>query len=199
MSVDRETAKRQSASEESSEKKEEEQSKVAMAERDEKDFETKQVMGNVKRRESANLTMFYGTSEQQGTDQKLKAIQDGTVCQPVTKAHSYLSVQNGIGSGDGVTDGVNQKGSVTDEWRVYDENFIGHQARQAKIGPNFQVTSHILTDSLRTLDFSCLGNHTDRSKEVWNPDKISQSDLGKYIKHQYFNQRWNHAYLSLLY
>ena len=61
----------------------------------------------------------------------------------------------------------------SDEWLLYDAQFIGHQARHTKIGPNYQVTSRILTDVVRTWDLETLETDLKKATERWNPERIS--------------------------
>ena len=58
-------------------------------------------------------------------------------------------------------------------WRLYDESFMSHQARQTKIGPDFQVTSDILTSIVNPVTLAKSKREEQRDKEVWDPNKIS--------------------------
>ena len=60
-----------------------------------------------------------------------------------------------------------------DDWEMYEKEFDPKHFKKAKIGPDYQITDPLpIGDSQK--------GKVDQSAEVWNPDRISADNLGKY-------------------
>ena len=64
-----------------------------------------------------------------------------------------------------------------DDWEMYERDFDPKQFKSTKIGPDYQITDPLPTGHGKDPQSS---DRSGLEVEIWNPDRISTENLGKY-------------------